>query len=61
MLKLIPTENKKEFVLGDKIDNLIALYRDKETKMCEVLTTIESNFKKSIKSIESLFGQDKTY
>lgn len=29
--------------------------------MCETLATIESNFKKSIKSIESLFGGHKQY
>ena len=60
-MTLIPTENKKEFIIGDKINSLITSYKERESKMCETLENIESNFKKSIKSIESLFGGHKQY
>ena len=61
LLNLIPTENIKDFSVGSKIEGLVNNFRDRQKKLSESLATLESNFKKSMRSVESFIGKQKLY
>ena len=51
LLTLIPTDNKKDFEVGSKIDSLINNFRERQKKLGDSLATLETNFKKSMRSV----------
>ena len=61
LLTLIPTDNKKDFSISDKIEKLMASYREKSNKFCDSMVNLESSFKIQLKSIESFLGKEKVY
>ena len=51
LISMIPSENKKDFSIGDKVDVLLKSYQDKQKKLCESIAGIEVALKKSINAV----------